>query len=296
MVQSKKLTFVGLALICLIGCTVCQSRSDDDDDDDDNTDVTTMNNDMTNSSDYSLGDTSNTPMNLRTSSMKISSSSMNSIPLGNYQLLVVGSSLPPVDAMFDSTNFQFSGCNTISVPWTISANGIFQAGSIKTHTKNKCKSDNDQKYLQAILGGNGYAKNGKNFYLTKNGKNIISFSPLSSNNVGGGGIIFSSNPQTSSPGYTVIPTINQQMRPPMNNPPVIVMPSPPQPQSNPNPQIIYMPAPPQPTPPPQIIYVPTPPQQTNSNPQIIYAPAPPQANPPSGGIKHATSGKIEKSS
>jgi hypothetical protein len=96
MAGNNTLRFAGLAFICLIGCVLGQPGSDYDDDND----TTSSNdyNDMGNSSDYSLGDSSNNLMN-------VGSGSMNSIPMGNYQLAVLGSSLPPINTMFDSNNF-----------------------------------------------------------------------------------------------------------------------------------------------------------------------------------------------
>jgi hypothetical protein len=178
------------------------------------------------------------------------------------------------------------------VPWTVNSNGVFRTGNIKTSTKNKCKTDNDKKYIQAILDGNGYSRNGKNFYLTRNGKNVAHFTSLGLNGMNGmnGGISFPSSP--SSQGITLIQPPGQLRNSPMNNnPSVIVMPAAPSQQRQPDPQVIYMPspaqqqqpkpqviymqAPPQPTPPPQIVYVHTPPPP----PQVIYMPSPQQQQP-----------------
>jgi hypothetical protein len=104
MAGNKTLVFTGLAFMCLIGCVVSQSM---DADYDDNNDTTSSNdyNDMENSSDYSLGDPNNNLMNVGGGSLTASPSAMNSIPMGNYQLAVLGSSLPPINTMFDSNNF-----------------------------------------------------------------------------------------------------------------------------------------------------------------------------------------------
>jgi hypothetical protein len=172
------------------------------------------------------------------------------------------------------------------VPWTINSNGVVRTGNIKTSTKNKCKTDNDKKYIQAILDGNGYSRNGKNFYLTRNGKNVAHFTSLGLNGMNGmntmngmnGGISFPSRP--NSQGITLIQSPGQLRTSPslqsQPDPQIIYMPSPQQPQ--PKPQVIYMPAPPQPTPPPQIIYVHTPPPPP-ANSQVVYMPSPPQQQP-----------------
>jgi hypothetical protein len=109
-----------------------------------------------------------------------SSSSMNTIPLGAYSYTAIGTNLPPINVQFDSSNFKFSGCNTISIPWSVTSSGGFTVGSVKTVTKNSCQNNNDQQYLQTFLGGNGYVRNGNNFYLTRNGKNVGFFT-----NIGG---------------------------------------------------------------------------------------------------------------
>jgi hypothetical protein len=172
--------------------------------------------------------------NLRTS---VSSSTTN-IPLGNYQFTIIGSSLPPIKALFDSSKFQFSGCNTMSVQWTANSNGIFRAGSYNTYTKNQCNNNNDQQYLQTFLGGNGYVRNGNYIYLTKNGKNIAYFSPI--NGGSGSQLSLSSNPQititkttkiTTSSGRSVSPGLSINNN---NNPGLLVITNPGQSNSYPN--------------------------------------------------------------
>jgi hypothetical protein len=65
-----------------------------------------------------------------------------------------------------------------------------------------------------LLGGNVYVLNGNNFYLTKNGKNIAFFSPISTNNnFGNGKIIMTSGPQMGIPSAPqIITTSGTQMR------------------------------------------------------------------------------------
>jgi hypothetical protein len=92
--------------------------------------------------------------------------------------VVIGSNLPPTTVQFDSSKWQFSGCNTISIPWTISSSGKLTVGNVNTFTKNSCQNNNDQQYLQPFMGGNGYVRSGNNFYLTRNGKNVAFFTHI----------------------------------------------------------------------------------------------------------------------
>jgi hypothetical protein len=54
-------------------------------------------------------------------------------------------------------------------------NGGFRSGNVVSGSKRQCQHNNDQKYLQAIRGGNSYVSEGKNFYLNQNGRRIASF-------------------------------------------------------------------------------------------------------------------------
>lgn len=100
---------------------------------------------------------------------------INSIPQGNYKFSILGSKLAAVQTLVGRKGFQFVGCNTVGVLCNSHFGSRVKAPTRLAWTKNKCKTDNDQQYVQALRGVNGFERNGNNFYLTSNKKRVASF-------------------------------------------------------------------------------------------------------------------------
>jgi hypothetical protein len=120
------------------------------------------------------------------------------VPQGNFMLSILGSNLPSINALVGSKGLQFRGCNNIAITSLSTNQGYFKPGNIIRNGRNQCVNNNDQKYLQALMGGDSFLQQGNNFYLMSKGRKIAEFvytgvnqlAPINTNN---GGIYYRNN-------------------------------------------------------------------------------------------------------
>jgi hypothetical protein len=90
-------------------------------------------------------------------------------------LEIIGENLPSINALVGSKGFQFIGCNNIGITTSSTTSGIFKPGHVIRNGKNRCRNNNDQKYVQALMGGDSFLQQGNNFYLMSRGRKIAKF-------------------------------------------------------------------------------------------------------------------------
>jgi hypothetical protein len=100
---------------------------------------------------------------------------INSIPQGNFKFSIPGTTLSPITSLLGTKGLHFTGCNNIAVLCSSSSQGAFTPGNVVTGSQKQCANNNDQGYLQAILGGDSFVRQGNNFYITKRGSKIADF-------------------------------------------------------------------------------------------------------------------------
>jgi hypothetical protein len=86
-----------------------------------------------------------------------------------------GSTLPPITTLLGSKGLQFTGCNSLALLCSINSAGSFQTGNVVAGSQRQCQNNNDQGYLQALMGGDSYVQQGNNFYITQRGNKIADF-------------------------------------------------------------------------------------------------------------------------